>query len=188
MGEPEEPVQSPESESESSISSTPSTSSTPAESLPSEQHGETREDRASTEVIERKVELLARYFAVSHSGPLPPPNTLAGYEKVLPGAAERILSMAEKQAGHRQSLEKTTVRSRIRNEDRGLYLGFLLALASLGVGGYAIHLGQGLVGLAGLVASLATLVIPFVLRRRRPETSKEKAEQDSPPVPPSAPS
>ena len=183
MGEPEEPVQSPESEPESSILSTPLT---PAESLPSEQPSETRDDRASTEVIERKVELLARYFAVSHSGPLPPPNTLAGYEKVLPGAAERILSMAEKQAGHRQSLEKTTVRSRIHNEDRGLYLGFLLALASLGVGGYAIHLGQGLVGLAGLVASLATLVIPFVLRRRRPESSKEKAEQDSPPVPPSA--
>lgn len=34
--------------------------------------------------------------AQHHSGPLPAPQTLAGYESVLPGSAERILVMAEK--------------------------------------------------------------------------------------------
>ena len=29
-----------------------------------------------------------------HSGPLPPPNILAKYDDVLPGAAERIMKMA----------------------------------------------------------------------------------------------
>lgn len=28
-------------------------------------------------------------------GPLPPPNALEAYEKILPGAADRILAMAE---------------------------------------------------------------------------------------------
>ena len=33
-----------------------------------------------------------------YSGPIPPPETLEGYERLLPGAAERILTMAEQNA------------------------------------------------------------------------------------------
>lgn len=48
-----------------------------------------------------------------HMGPLPPPDVFAGYEQVCPGAAERILSMAEQQAKHRQDLEKDRVKKSI---------------------------------------------------------------------------
>ena len=34
------------------------------------------------------------------SGPLPDPNSLARYNEVLPNAAERIMSMAEKEMEH----------------------------------------------------------------------------------------
>jgi uncharacterized membrane protein len=46
-------------------------------------------------------------FAVSSSfsGPLPPPNLLAQYNEVLPDGANRIVTMAERQAKHRQRLE-----------------------------------------------------------------------------------
>jgi len=43
-----------------------------------------------------RAEVTQRQFT-AHSGPIPDPGTLAGYDKVLPGAAERILSMAERQ-------------------------------------------------------------------------------------------
>lgn len=46
-------------------------------------------------------------FEETFLGPLPPPETLAQYEQVLPGSAERIMVMAENQAEHRQSLEET---------------------------------------------------------------------------------
>ncbi len=36
------------------------------------------------------------------TAPLPHPSELAGYEDILPGAAERIFAMAESQAAHRQ--------------------------------------------------------------------------------------
>ena len=36
------------------------------------------------------------------SGPIPPPSIIKGYEEVLPGAAERIISMAE----NRQNIVK----------------------------------------------------------------------------------
>lgn len=41
--------------------------------------------------------------ATAFSGPLPPPQVLAQYESILPGSANRILSMAEKQSEHRRS-------------------------------------------------------------------------------------
>ena len=39
-------------------------------------------------------------------GPLPPPEVLAQYEVALPGAAERIFKMMERQEEHRQALER----------------------------------------------------------------------------------
>lgn len=35
------------------------------------------------------------------SGPIPPRSSFEGYERILPGAANRILSMAEKEQNHR---------------------------------------------------------------------------------------
>ena len=40
--------------------------------------------------------------ATFHSGPLPDPDTLGRYDMVIPGAADRIIKIAENQAIHRQ--------------------------------------------------------------------------------------
>lgn len=40
------------------------------------------------------------------SGPLPPSSELERYEKILPGAAQRILELLENETRHRQALEK----------------------------------------------------------------------------------
>lgn len=61
---------------------------------------------------------------IEFSGPMPPPNILNGYEKILPGAADRILSMAETQSKHRQLMEKKMIEAEARD---GL-LGYCLAL------------------------------------------------------------
>lgn len=42
----------------------------------------------------------------SYSGPLPRPDDFAQFERVHPGAADRILKMAEEQAAHRQKMER----------------------------------------------------------------------------------
>ena len=41
-----------------------------------------------------------------HSGPLPAPGMFQEYEKVLPGAADRIMAMAEKEANHRHPIDE----------------------------------------------------------------------------------
>ncbi len=92
---------------------------------------------------------------VEFEGPLPPPEVLEGYARLVPSAPERILQMAERQATHRQEIER-------RNSRRpwfGILAGSLLAFALLGLAGYALYLGEPLVGgllggvdVAGLVA------------------------------------
>ena len=36
----------------------------------------------------------------AYSGPIPPVNQLSQYEQVLPGVADRIITIAEKQSQH----------------------------------------------------------------------------------------
>ncbi|MDO5758979.1 MAG: DUF2335 domain-containing protein [Rhodobacterales bacterium] len=55
------------------------------------------------------MELLAT--TVAHQGPLPSPEVFAGYEHVLPGAADRILSMAEADVTTRARIGKAEARS-----------------------------------------------------------------------------
>ena len=41
-----------------------------------------------------------------YQGPLPPPETLRGYNELIPNAAERIFAVFEKQAAHRMNEER----------------------------------------------------------------------------------
>lgn len=65
-------------------------------------------------------------------GPLPPPNMLQGYEQACPGAASRIIKMAESQSQHRQKIEDEVISSNIKNERAAMFLSFILT------GGFAI--------------------------------------------------
>lgn len=53
-------------------------------------------------------------------GPYPPPDVLAGYERVLPGAAERILKLAETEAANRNRREDEALQANIRAQDKQL--------------------------------------------------------------------
>ncbi|MDQ7003062.1 MAG: DUF2335 domain-containing protein [Ghiorsea sp.] len=50
-----------------------------------------------------------------HSGPIPAPEMLAAYSKIIPNAPERILAMAEIESQHRQDLEKKTLSANIND-------------------------------------------------------------------------
>ena len=56
---------------------------------------ESSNEELEQETTIRKV--VAKVIESEFSGPIPPPNIMRGYEEILPGAADRILSMAERQ-------------------------------------------------------------------------------------------
>jgi uncharacterized membrane protein len=68
---------------------------------------------------------------IQFSGPIPPPNIISGYEKILPGAADRILAMAEKQSEHRQEMEKKMVEAESRDGLLGIICGFTLGVGCI---------------------------------------------------------
>jgi len=72
---------------------------------------------------------LVAYKRQSFSGPIPPPHILAEYENILPGAADRILAMSEKQSNHRQNLEMQEETGQRRETRIGQFLGFGIAVA-----------------------------------------------------------
>jgi uncharacterized membrane protein len=101
------------------------------------------------------------------SGPIPHPDILAGYEKIVPGAAERIIQMAESEQKHRHCLENTALQADISEAKRGQILAFSIGSVVVAIGAYtAINgapLGGGLIGGVGV----AGLVSAFILGRNK---------------------
>jgi len=115
--------------------------------------------------------------AEHYSGPIPPPQVLEQYNKLVPGFAERFMVMAEKQSDHRHELESTVIKGRSRNEWWGLHYAFLLAVL-FGAGSfYLILQGLATAGIALIIAEIVGLVVVFITGRllQRKE-NKEKIE------------
>lgn len=63
-----------------------------------------------------------------YSGALPPPSILESYERVVPGAGERLLRQAESQTRHRQQLERHVTTTTARRSTNGLIAGTIVVL------------------------------------------------------------
>lgn len=115
------------------------------------------------------------------SGPLPHPRHLAQYDLVLPGAADRILSMAEQQQKHRMSLEKKVVEADIKRSAAGQIVAAGIAVLAFGCGTFLISQGQDVTGLVTMLGPLAALVSVFFYaenKRRTERESKAAAAQE----------
>lgn len=99
------------------------------------------------------------------SGPLPPPEYLDAYEKTLPGAPDRIMTMAEKQVDHRIDLEKTIVNKKFKQSYLGQIIGAVLIIF-FGCIAYdlAMH-GHDNAAIAIGVTTVVSLAVVFVLNK-----------------------
>ncbi len=77
--------------------------------------------------IKRTEYRISRFF----SGPIPPADMLARYEEVLPGSADRLISMAERQ--HRFRILLSVLSPTIGLASLVVLVGFALAVISFGV-------------------------------------------------------
>ena len=117
---------------------------------------------------------LQSVTTITIQGPLPPPAMLEHYERVLPGAAERILRVAELQAGHRRHLETAVIESGVRRAGRGQVLAFVLAFGAILGGFVMMGAGQPGEGLAAMIFATASLVTVFLVSRRRDQRERER--------------
>jgi uncharacterized membrane protein len=106
-----------------------------------------------------------------YPSPLPPARLLAQYEAVIPGSADRILTVFEQQASHRMDLERMRLERDARRADRGLMAGTVVALAVLVAAVYCASINQPWV--AGVLGGLAIVTLAGIFiygtERRRSE-------------------
>jgi uncharacterized membrane protein len=87
---------------------------------------------------------------------------LVQYNQAFPGCAERIVAMAERQAAHRQDIEKTAITSNRRRELTGQVFGLVIALSAIGSGTYLAFHDKPLAGLGTIIGTVVSLVAVFV--------------------------
>lgn len=103
----------------------------------------------------------------SYSGPIPPPNFLVEYERMVPGIAKKFLNAPHLEAEHRRNLEKMVTEKQLKLANRGQKMAF--ALASLCVVGAfgTIFFGYSLEGLGALLVSIAVFAGIFYHAKKK---------------------
>lgn len=110
-------------------------------------------------------------------GPLPSPEEFRKYEEICPGAADRILKMAEEQGVHRRELEKIVVKSDSRDSLWGLIFAFVFAMTAVFYGANLILSDHSVAGTIFGGVGLIAVVNAFIKGRNNVadgESTKEK--------------
>lgn len=116
-------------------------------------------------------------------GPIPSPAVLEAYEKLVPGAAERILRMAENQANHRQTIEKIVVKSGSRDSLWGIIVAAVIAVCAFAWSTYALSIGLTAGAITGILATISGFVGAFIYGKRSTRLERqERARLSHPPV------
>jgi len=107
-----------------------------------------------------------------------PPEVLEKYNQALPGLAERIITMAEKQATHRQQIEKTVIESNAFTQKVAPFLGFIITMTAVGGGTELILKGKDVYGLAAIVTALASLAGVFIYGKKKQRKELDEKAND----------
>jgi len=149
--------------------------------LPNNLSSKQKEETSTVSNSRTDEESLLASIEASFSGPLPPPQILEHYEKIIPGLANRIVNMAEEQGRHRRKMEGKIIEAQILDskEERierriGQILGFMIGFIALLISAYISINGSPITGSVIGGGALVSLVSVFVIGRRKEQFKKEE--------------
>ena len=104
-----------------------------------------------------------------HSGPLPAPEVLGKYDEILPGAAQRIISMAEREQESVIDSRNDAIKELALEIKRGQWLASFVAVSALATAAMLGFWGHPIA--ASVVGGLPVvgLVTTFIVGRRSPD-------------------
>jgi uncharacterized membrane protein len=105
-------------------------------------------------------------LSMSYRGPLPPSGEFARYEQVLPGAADRILAIAEKEAEHRRANQDQLVDASIKYSGRGQIFALVIAVLAIAGIGLSIYFSAPLAAIAPAIIAITGLTSIFTNKNR----------------------
>ena len=103
----------------------------------------------------------------AYSGPIPDPDSLAKYDRIQPGFAERIIKMAEDEALHRRANENKIIKNSTQMAITGIIFAFVSVIMFGGIIVYAISQQSSVAALSTVIAALASLAGIFVFFRNK---------------------
>lgn len=118
---------------------------------------------------------VARLQAAStfHSGPLPPAEHLQKYDDVLPGLAERIVTMAEIEGEHRRKTERKSGWRDFFVTIFGQILAFGVTLVLAGLAVFLIMNDKDAAGFISMVAAVVPTITAVFLNRKKNATESQ---------------
>lgn len=131
--------------------------------------GMTTSNNSSSVAPQRKQVFEASFW----QGATPPAAELERIEKVLPGGAERLIAMAERQQNHRFTLETKVVTAQLNQSQLGQIFALVIGLAGLGCAGYVASLGHPTASASIAGVALGSLAIAFIIGKAQEKHSRE---------------
>lgn len=134
----------------------------------------------------KDIEFSAQQKTVTthYSGAVPPPEVLRGINDIVPGAAERLIKLAEDESLHRRSLEQKALDANVSGQSKqlqinerqtelvfksdfiGQALGFLVCIGCIAASVFlGINDRETLAGVIALIPT-AALIRAFVLNKK----------------------
>ncbi|MBF0137948.1 MAG: DUF2335 domain-containing protein [Magnetococcales bacterium] len=104
---------------------------------------------------------------IEYEGPIPPPVILEGYDRLVPGAAERIISMAEESAKFYQEITLLKLKSEIGIENKGLNYALIISVCCILSGLVAIWLGNPGAGATIITGTLTGGIVTFITGKNK---------------------
>jgi uncharacterized membrane protein len=101
-----------------------------------------------------------------YTGSIPHPRIVQGYEQMLPGSTDRILTLTENQRAHRIRMESAVIQADIRTQYLGLGAAFIVAVILVVGSMLLLAIGRSLEGLGAALVAAATFVGVFFVNRQ----------------------
>ena len=119
------------------------------------------------EILEKLPEQtkIAVIEARSFKGPLPPPSLFRQYDETLPGSAERIMQLSEKEQSHRHQWDNKALEYEGKEVIYGQWFGFILGILGISGGIFCAYIDQPWVAAVLVGTSLAGIVTAFIKGR-----------------------
>ncbi len=95
-------------------------------------------------------------------GLIPSPEILERYNAIVPGAATRILNMAEEQSRHRLALEEALAEADAKRMHQLMESGSVIAMLCIGTGSLLVFFGRGAPGLIIAMAGILLFIGIFL--------------------------
>jgi len=139
-------------------------------------------EQAVAKVSQHKANNGQILYHETYSGPVPHPTILAGLDKVVPGAAEKVIDQFVAQGDHRRDLESRYLKHENLRSILGVVFAGLIVLVALAIGGFLAWSGKPLIGALFSGVPLGTVVSAFIYgTKSRQRERLEKSKANPPP-------